>query len=319
MKKTPELIPSTISKEAQSLLKILHNVSLTACPAIHDLEAWKAWQAESESRLAKRAQKALEYHKVQTSTLFIGKVEVLSVTPPQWSMGDPSVLFFHGGAFTSGRPFSQLPAIAPLALHSGFKILAIDYSLAPQSQYKAIQQEIISVLQELCDTGIDVQKLGIVGDSAGGNLALFAALALRDTLRLQAAALVLWSPWADLSNQGDSFLTLKEFDPILNHDLQLNICARAYAGDQSLLDPRISPLYADYRKGFPPTLIQESTRSLFLSTSVRLYRTLLKAGIDTSLDMYEGVPHGFQLMELPESLEAIRNSSNFLRKITSKA
>lgn len=69
---------------------------------------------------------------------------------------------------------------------------------------------------------------------------------------------------------------------------------------------------ADFGKGFAPTLIQEGTRTIFLSTGVRLDRKLDDAGQKPVIDMYEGMPHVFQDLPVPEAATAIRKSAEFI-------
>ena len=158
-----------------------------------------------------------------------------------------------------------------------------------------------------------MDRLAIYGDSAGGNLTVRTVLNLRDRGMGMPSAVVLFSPWADLSNSGDTAVTLKDADPTLSYANLLASSARAYAGALDLKDPRVSPLYAEFAKGFPPTLIQEGTRTIFLSTSVRLYRALTQVGVDASIDMYEGMWHVFQVAPVPEAQSAVSRAGNYIR------
>ncbi|MFZ6694113.1 alpha/beta hydrolase [Undibacterium sp. SXout20W] len=81
----------------------------------------------------------------------------------------------------------------------------------------------------------------------------------------------------------------------------------------ALSDPRVSPIYANFGSRFAPTLIQEGTRTIFLSTSVRLYRKLEEAGNKPTIDMYEGMTHVFQFLPIPEAMVAIHKSASFIR------
>src|SRR6185369_15375233 len=108
------------------------------------------------------------------------------------------------------------------------------------------------------------------------------------------AAVVLWSPWADIANRGDTAVTLKEAEPTYLYDLHLKPAAEAYADPQDFKNPYVSPVYADFSKGFPPTLIQGGTKEIFLSHFVRLYQALDAAGVPVKLDLYDAMPHVFQ-------------------------
>ena len=139
-------------------------------------------------------------------------------------------------------------------------------------------------------------------------------LNLRDNGFGMPAAVVLWGPWSDLTDEGDTAITLKDAEPILSYRNYLEQSARAYAADLDLKDPRVSPQYACFTKGFPPIPIQDSTRTTFLSTSVRLYRKLEAAGTQSVLDLYEGMWHVFQADLVPEAETAIEISASFIAK-----
>jgi acetyl esterase/lipase len=67
--------------------------------------------------------------------------------------------------------------------------------------------------------------------------------------------------------------------------------AAIYAPGQDLKQPLLSPLFADFTKGFPPTFLQSGTRDMLLSDTVRMHRVLVKAGIDAELHVWEAMPH----------------------------
>jgi acetyl esterase/lipase len=127
------------------------------------------------------------------------------------------------------------------------------------------------------------------------------------------AAVVLWSPWADITDRGDSAITMKPFDPYYVYEKHLKSSADTYADPKDQKHPYVSPVYGDYSKGFPPTLIQGGTRELFLSHFVRLYRAIDGAGGVAVLDLYEGMPHVFQLR--PEMADAAETKAS-LKKMT---
>jgi acetyl esterase/lipase len=129
---------------------------------------------------------------------------------------------------------------------------------------------------------------------------------------------VLWSPWADITNSGDSAITLKNFEPAHIYDKHLKPSADAYADPKDQKHPYVSPIYGDYSKGFPPTLIQGGTREIFLSHFVRQYRAIDGAGGMAVLDLYEGMPHIFQvrpeMADAPETAAALKKMATFLKR-----
>lgn len=94
--------------------------------------------------------------------------------------------------------------------------------------------------------------------------------------------------------------------------------AKAYAAPEDQKNPYVSPVYGDYSKPFPPTLVQAGTHEMFVSNAVRQYQAILGGGGEAVLDLYEGMPHVFPAMAptAPETLTAIsRAAAFFLRRL----
>ena len=91
--------------------------------------------------------------------------------------------------------------------------------------------------------------------------------------------------------------------------------AKYYAGDHDLKNPYISPLYADLT-GFPPLLIQASTRDILLDDATRLAEQARNVNVDVTLEVWEKMIHVFQLGAgfVPEARKAVENIAAFLRQ-----
>ncbi|RIK94811.1 MAG: alpha/beta hydrolase, partial [Proteobacteria bacterium] len=152
------------------------------------------------------------------------------------------------------------------------------------------------------------------GDSAGGGLAAGATLAARDRGVALPGALVLLSPWADVTETGDSYATLRDVEKAYRYDDLLAPAAAAYAPPDEQKHPYVSPVYGDFAGGFPPTLIQGGTREIFLSGFVRLYQAIEAGGGSAKLDLYEAMPHLFQarIPSAPEGRRALERAVRFV-------
>jgi len=127
------------------------------------------------------------------------------------------------------------------------------------------------------------------------------------------AAIAPGTPWSDLTNTGDSYFTNEGVDNgLVSYEPLLSAAARLYANGVDLKDPRLSPVYGNF-KGFPPTILTTGTRDLFLSNTVRVHRKLREAGVDSRLEVYEGQSHGQYLVDptAPESKEAFGDIATF--------
>ena len=214
----------------------------------------------------------------------------------------PRMVWIHGGAFCFNSPRAYSTFVAHLARAIGVTVLAVGYRLAPEHPYPAALEDVLAAWSAV-SRGEGPLLLG--GDSAGGGLALSAAIKLRDESERQSTGLFLMSPWVDLTGAGESMRTNAEKDALLR-PRHLPPLARAYAGDLALDDPRISPLGASLGQ-LPPTLIQVGGDELFLSEGTELAGRLETAGTQTELQVFDGVWHDFQVHAgmLRESDEAL--------------
>src|SRR6202044_3196769 len=131
----------------------------------------------------------------------------------------------------------------------------------------------------------------IVGTSTGGGMTLAMILRAKQEGLALPAAIAPGTPWADLTDTGDSYKTNEWVDNVLisAHGL-LGDAARLYAGGHDLKDPMLSPIYGDFH-GLPPAILTSGTRDLFLSNTVRTHRKLRRAGVEAQLQVFEGMSH----------------------------
>jgi monoterpene epsilon-lactone hydrolase len=307
-------IPDTISVPAQRILREFNGVRFgDDFPASQNLGAWRRVQALYTHSAALRVRQAIEEYGVSVTAMRLNGVPVLDVRPRHWRPSRRLIVYAHGGAFVVLSAAADISEAAALSAVSGEQVVSIDYTLAPEARWNVIQRQALSVFAALRANGYRMRDIAMVGDSAGGGLTVSTVLSLRDRGLGMPAAAVLFSPWIDLTDRGDTMTTLAAADPMLGYR-GLAIAARAYAGTLPLNDPRVSPLYGDFSKGFCPTLIQEGTKTIFLSASVRLYRALDLAGAHPVLDVYEGMWHDFQYVSwLPESRIAYAKAAAFIR------
>ena len=195
-------------------------------------------------------------------------------------------------------------------------MISVEYTNTHRARWQEISDQVVTVFKALKEQGFAMKDIAMYGDSAGGGLAAGSVLKLRNADLGMPAALVLWSPWADITETGDTYVTLKDAEPNYIYKKVLEPSAAAYADPNDQKHPYVSPVYGDFNKGFPPTLIQGGTREIFLSNFVRLYQALDTAGQPVTLDLYEGMPHVFQLklIESPESVTALKKVNTFLHK-----
>jgi monoterpene epsilon-lactone hydrolase len=298
-------IPTTISKEAQEeLRKIASNSFNFKTPGPADLIGWKKLYQEMESMDLFRSQSIIDLYQPNITETKLGGVNVLDIKPKNWHDNVKVLVYTHGGAYTLLSANSSLSSSILAANATSLRVISINYTVAPFSKWNETTDQIISVIQALKDQqGYSLDDIAIYGDSAGGGLATGSVLKMRDGGMGMPAAVVLWSPWTDVTQNGDTYFTLKDADPLLTNNQFLKNSADAYANPTDQENPYVSPVYGNFSKGFPPTLIQGGTKEILVSDFVRLYQSLDQADVPVKLDIYEGMPHVFQyiLIKTPES------------------
>ncbi|MFZ6694064.1 alpha/beta hydrolase [Undibacterium sp. SXout20W] len=230
-------VPTTISWEAQQLMQSLSKVNWASAPDVPASDDVANWKKLADTLIEKQTPAAAAVatnEQVKLKEMLLGGVPVLEILPKRWRENHRVIVFFHGGAYTLNSARSRLAAIPPLANATGMRIISVDYTRAPIADWRVIQSQALAVIRALLKQGYAMKHIALLGESAGGGLATSTALNVRDAGLGEPGAVVLWSPWVDLTDAGDTSITLKEVDPILNYEKELKSAADAYAGTLAL-------------------------------------------------------------------------------------
>ncbi|WP_340313420.1 alpha/beta hydrolase [Rhizorhabdus argentea] len=307
-------VPDSVSQQAAAKLCVLYAQAEARppTPALKSLEDFDRLNAAIEAKAVPASQQFADAMHVRSVRETIGGVSVLRIIPPNARRALPPLVYIHGGGYIilSALSTQVLPALLGKAL--GREVISIDYTLAPRGNVNTISNQVIAVWRALIASGNDPRAMGLFGDSAGGNMAAAYTLKMRDQGVPLPGALYLLSPGADLTMRGDTVATIGPYDPLLEvRDFKTYLAA--YSAGTDVRHPYISPLFGDYTKAFPPTLIQAGTRELLLSEAVREYQAIRGGGHEAVLDLYEGMPHVFpaMLVNTPESDTAISRAAVF--------
>jgi len=221
-------IPDTISKEAQVILRMLPDPSLQPeVPAPNDIEAWKAAQQAREAFGLERQKPLVERLQPTVTNMKLGGVPVLEIKPRNWKDNGKVLVYTHGGAYTIFSAKSTLGSAALMADVTGLRVISVDYTLAPHAKWQQVTDQVVAVFEALRKQGYAMKDMAIYGDSAGGGLAAGTVLKMRDQGKEMPAAVVLWSPWSDITDTGDTYVTLKHAEPVYLYDRVLKPSADA--------------------------------------------------------------------------------------------
>ena len=223
------------------------------------------------------------------------------------------ILHCHGGGYSTGSSIYARTLTSKLASGTSMDVLCFDYRLAPEHPYPAATEDAMKAWNYLMLLGYGARDVIVTGDSAGGNLALSLVLKLKEQERLLPRGIVLMSPWTDMTASGLSYTQRAELDPTITLDY-IRAVRGAYARDQELTSPMLSPLFGDFR-GFPPTLIQAGSNELLLSDSVRLRDRMQAAGVPCRLEVWTDMWHVFQMFPIKKAAAAMESAARFLLEL----
>ena len=231
----------------------------------------------------------------------------------------PALVFFHGGGWVIGDHESHDVLCRDLCHLARCAVFSVDYRLGPEHRFPAAFDDALSVTtwlaQNAQEAAIDAARMGVGGDSAGGNLAAAVALALGDGTVVKLAAQLLAYPVTDLHFQTPSFQQHGEGYSLSAADMHY-FRAHYTATPVDYTDWRASPLLADDHSGLPPALVITAGFDP-LRDEARLYADKLSAaGNAVQYICFERQMHGFLGMGgvIDEAQTAVRLCADWLKR-----
>jgi acetyl esterase len=298
--------PSLRSRLARSRCSPGLDPDLAALLAIddltHDSEVWRGSPERARRMIAETAaivEDAPSGAVTVDDRPFRGPAGELSArcyVPAGLAAPSPGLVFFHGGGWVTGDLDTHDPLCRELALAGQIRVVAIAYRLAPAHPFPAAVDDAVAAFRwvagEAESLGIDPLRLGVGGDSAGGNLSAVVSLRTREDARRPALAALLY-PSVDATCSSASqreldkefYLTREALDWYLTHYLGSDPARRR--------DPDASPLFAPDLAGSPPTLVVTAAFDPLRDEGIAYAARLREAGVPTREERLEGMIHGF--------------------------
>ena len=215
--------------------------------------------------------------------------------PPGAPNSGEGLVYFHGGGLVTGDLDTHDALCRRLALASGCRIVAVDYRLAPEHPFPAAIEDAVSafcaVAEGAATLGIEAQRLGIGGDSAGAGLAARVCQELRSHQRPAAAAQLLICPVLDLAGEGASHRDYATGYFLDARTVAADIAACGVEG--RVAEPRVSPLYEPDLAGLPPAQIHTAAFDMVRDDGAAYAERLERAGVPVRYTCHEGMIHFF--------------------------
>ncbi|MFA7561456.1 MAG: alpha/beta hydrolase [Candidatus Izemoplasmatales bacterium] len=206
-----------------------------------------------------------------------------------------ALIQLHGGAYVSGLNDSyRRVAKRYLKINPNLEIYSLCYSLAPEHPFPKALEESIDLYKHLLKNKYDNNHIFIVGDSAGGGLALATVLALKDKMIPLPRSIITMSAWTDLAGEGESHTKNVDCDPFFGKGT-IPLDKEAYAQDNDLHHPYISPKYGDF-EGFPDTLMFVGGNELIESDTLDVGNKITNAIVHDFEGMFHVFPFGLNKM-----------------------
>lgn len=280
-------------------------------PAIETLTPEQARRASDERR-SRAVVEIAPVHDV-TDRLIPGPGGPLTVRVyrPSSDADLPAVVFFHGGGWVMCDLESHDAICRQMANEVEGLVVSVDYRCAPEHRWPAAAEDAYAatvwVAEHAADLGIDVTRIAVAGDSAGGNLAAVVTLMARDRRGPQLAFQLLVYPVTDhrfdttsyVENADGYYVTRSAMQWYWSH----------YLGPEGDGDHHyVSPLRSPDLSGLPPALIITAEFDPLRDEGLAYADRLESAGVDTTASNYPGMFHGF--FTLGTTLEEARRANS---------
>ncbi|HXC55518.1 MAG TPA: alpha/beta hydrolase [Rhizomicrobium sp.] len=246
----------------------------------------------------------------------------IRVYTPVAAGGDPmpALVYYHGGGFVIGSVETHDGVCRMLANEGGFRVISVDYRLAPEHKYPAAFDDAFAalswVVQNAAEIGVDAGRIAVGGDSAGGALAAEVAQAAKARGGLTLAAQMLLFPVTQI---GEETPSLREF--AVGYFLEKETLDWFYASylpagaDKS--DPKISPLRAKDLSGLPPAYIMLGGYDPLHDEGMQYADKLRAAGVKVTVADHSDMVHCFLYLQgvLPQAHEALTSAAKAVAAI----
>jgi epsilon-lactone hydrolase len=205
------------------------------------------------------------------------------------------LLYTHGGGFAVGSAASHRKLAGHVAKALGSVSFVLDYRRAPEFRHPAQLEDGVAAFDALVASGVAPRDITTIGDSAGGNLAIAIALALKAQSKRGPGQVIAFSPWLDMENKGETLVTNNDTDALITPELLEGMIAGVLGDTVDPKTPLANPLYADFT-GFPRLYITAGSVESLLDNTTRVAERAQAAGVEVTVCIGEGQQHVYPFL-----------------------
>lgn len=313
-----ELPPSGfMSEEAKNLLKLR---ALAPPMGFDGIENASDLRKKTATMLAPLVSTARELYPTTQTEDEIAGVPVRVFTPSDKDSKAEQVLInLHGGGFSTCWESCSVLESVPIASVGGYKVISVNYRMAPEAKHPAAIEDVETVYKELLKT-YKAKSIGIFGCSAGGFLTAQSVSTFAEKGIPQPGAIGIFGAGAVGFPEGDSMYVAGYVDgalpPPYESEEEPFDMTFGYFDGVDASSPQLSPaLHLERIAKFPPSMLITGTRAFDLSNSAYTNSQLIKAGVPHELIVGEGLGHCYFISsDLPESRDAFTATAAFFDK-----
>jgi acetyl esterase/lipase len=248
--------------------------------------------------------------RVRITSSHVNGRDVFTLSPEKHHP-DKVIIYLHGGAYYVNITRLHWSLIEELMHRTQAVFVVPDYPLAPEATCHDTYRFMDAMYAQIIHDHPD-KEIIIMGDSAGGGLSLGYAMKISSEEVQQPSQIILFSPWLDVSMTNPEIDRYKTRDPVINVS-GLKIAGERYAGDLSLFDYRVSPVYGDLR-GVGKVSVFAGTHEVMVADARRLVSMLADKNMGCNYYEYAGMFHDWMLVPwLNESRQLVQQVTDILQ------
>lgn len=227
---------------------------------------------------------------------------------------DGVFIYLHGGGYYRGTAANSRRVASYLSAVCRMRVLTVDYRLAPEHPFPAALDDAWTAYHWVRHELRETTRIFVGGISAGGGLTAGLLNVLKRRNEPQPTAALPISPWTDLAQTADSYVTNAATDPVISK-LYLDRMSALYLGDTPVDHPEASPVHADLT-GLPPMLIQVGRHEVMYGDAIAYADRARQAGVQVKLQEFDHVVHGWHdsehdVPDIPETIQAMQSIADF--------